>query len=316
MPEQTKCHKVFCQTASHLLIQLRNNPLLLGWLIIGTVIAAVTKGVGGLISATVSIFLIGIYAIIIHIFTEKQTPDPEPVKRPQLETAAGILLYLVMMGMVALGFNLTKIPYLQNSFNHFIQQVYHHAENLAFWGLPQWLLGYLGNALTSIIMLLIPTLALFLAFGYSWRRMGLKPRFWKLTALLLGITLVLGFPLRQVILYEFPIYKTLGIFFIYIFINALPEELFYRGYLLPRFENLLGNSLNALVITSILFNASHIPADIYQGMSISHALLNSFSTYCPTGLIWGYLYLRTRSIIPGVLWHTSNTILGYFLFSI
>jgi len=25
-----------------------------------------------------------------------------------------------------------------------------------------------------------------------------------------------------------------------------------------------------------------------------------------SGLIWGYLYTRTRSIVPGVLWHAAN----------
>jgi membrane protease YdiL (CAAX protease family) len=34
----------------------------------------------------------------------------------------------------------------------------------------------------------------------------------------------------------------------------------------------------------------------------------------PTGLIWGYLFYRTRSIWPGVLWHTSFTTLGVLFF--
>lgn len=317
MSGQTSYHQnIIFETVSHLYIRLLKSPLLLGWLVIGTIIASITRGTNGLISSLVNIILIGMYATIIYIFTAKQRPDPEPVKRPKLETAAGILLYLIMIAMVTLSFNLTKIPYLQNNFNYFIQQVYYHANSFAQLGFPQWSLNYIGNAFTSIIMLLIPPVLLFLAFGYSWRGMGLKPRFWKLTGLLLAITIILGLPLRQATLYQFPLYKTLGIFFIHLFINALPEELFYRGYLLPRLEIILGNTVNALVITSILFNAGHIPYAVYNGMTISHALLSVFSMGCPTGLIWGYLYLRTRSIIPGVLWHTSNTILGYYLLSI
>lgn len=54
----------------------------------------------------------------------------------------------------------------------------------------------------------------------------------------------------------------------------------------------------------------HIPSYLIRDMSTYHVLFQLFSVVSPTGLIWGYLYLKTRSIVPGVIWHASNTILG------
>jgi hypothetical protein len=34
----------------------------------------------------------------------------------------------------------------------------------------------------------------------------------------------------------------------------------------------------------------------------------------PTGIAWGYLCHRTRSVWPGAIWHTSATVLGPIFF--
>ena len=113
-----------------------------------------------------------------------------------------------------------------------------------------------------------------------------------------------------------PLGQTLVLFAIGIFINALPEELFFRGMLLPRLETVLQNPLNALVVSAWLFNAMHIPIALHNGASLPEAVLGVFSIGLPIGLIWGYLYLRTRSLMPSVLWHAANDRLGYLLFSL
>jgi hypothetical protein len=58
--------------------------------------------------------------------------------------------------------------------------------------------------------------------------------------------------------------------------------------------------------TGMPFNALHIPIQIHNGVTPLTAILGIFSIGYPTGPIWGYLYLRTRSIIPGTLWHAAN----------
>ena len=66
---------------------------------------------------------------------------------------------------------------------------------------------------------------------------------------------------------------------------------------------------------AILFNMSHVPSNLASGMNIYQAILSQLSIAYPTGLIWGYLYLKTRSIVPVIAWHASNTILGYIFFT-
>lgn len=124
----------------------------------------------------------------------------------------------------------------------------------------------------------------------------------------------MGLPSK--VLWSQPFYQTISTFIIMMFVNGLPEELFCRGFLLPRLEAVLNNSVTSLVLVAILFNTLHIPSELTRGMSIYQALLTSFSIVYPSGLIWGYLYLKTRSIVPGVIWHTSNTILGIIFISI
>lgn len=129
-----------------------------------------------------------------------------------------------------------------------------------------------------------------------------------LILVLLGVTIILGLPFK--ILFQQPFYKIILTFFIEIFGIDLPEELIFRGYLLPHLEGVLKNSINALVITAILFNMFHIPSELASGMSVYQSLLSSFSIVYPSGLIWGYLYLKTRSIVPGIIWHASVSVLG------
>jgi membrane protease YdiL (CAAX protease family) len=98
-----------------------------------------------------------------------------------------------------------------------------------------------------------------------------------------------------------------------ILVNALPEELFFRGFLLSRLEKAFDNSLTALVVSALLFNALHVPIEISRGTSPWMALPGIVSIGYPSGLIWGYLYLRTRSILPGTLWHAANGKLGFMM---
>ncbi len=63
--------------------------------------------------------------------------------------------------------------------------------------------------------------------------------------------------------------------------------------------------MNALVVSALVFDAVHIPTEISKGTMLLSALLGVFSIGYPSGLIWGYLYLRTRSVIPSTLWHAE-----------
>src|SRR5262249_25522795 len=87
---------------------------------------------------------------------------------------------------------------------------------------------------------------------------------------------------------------------------AIPEELFFRGYLLelleqaypPRRRFLGGGVGVALVVSASLFALSHV----LFGLSPARVV-----TFFP-GLLFGWLRSATRSIIAGVIVHTSSNL--------
>ena len=86
--------------------------------------------------------------------------------------------------------------------------------------------------------------------------------------------------------------------------------------ILARLERLLANPQHPLVLSSILFVSSHAASILSKGPHRAWptlALLLIAGTQ-PTGIAWGYLCHRTRSIWPGAIWHTTGTVLGPIFF--
>ncbi len=73
---------------------------------------------------------------------------------------------------------------------------------------------------------------------------------------------------------------------------SFPEEIFFRGFLQETF----GNSFKAVIITSLLFAAAHLPAFFFSGDSSAPL------TFFPS-LVMGILYLRTSNVIPPAIFH-------------
>jgi membrane protease YdiL (CAAX protease family) len=95
-----------------------------------------------------------------------------------------------------------------------------------------------------------------------------------------------------------------------VLVNGLPEEFVYRGAIFGRLLHWLRRPHAALVFSSILFVSSHIPSYIAQGIPPIWLFALVSPGIQPTGLIWGYLCYRTRSIWPGVIWHSTGWVLG------
>ncbi|NIR45522.1 MAG: CPBP family intramembrane metalloprotease [Gammaproteobacteria bacterium] len=76
---------------------------------------------------------------------------------------------------------------------------------------------------------------------------------------------------------------------------ALPEEWFFRGYLLHR----LGGGWRANVLVSVLFAAVHVPM---QGW------MPGVLVFFPS-LVYGWLYARTRDFLLVVLLHALSNLL-------
>lgn len=287
-------------------------PLLLGWLIIGPLVALGLYGVAGLIEALVNLLLLALWVFLIRRMTPEPA-EPLPVRRPALELAAGLLLLALLFIVQILDFGVVTVSPWSGWVRMPFAWMYRSVFSLSGAGLPAWLQQDVFLALSSSVKQLIPTLVIFMALGYTWRGMGLKPCCGRLIALLVLLTVLLGLPSGALL--QLPAHQVLVMYLVGIFINGLPEELLFRGLLLARLEAVLGSSLNALVISAWLFNAIHIPINLANGTDLLRALLEPFSIGFPSGLLWGYLYLRTRSVWPGALWHASQANLGYLLVS-
>ena len=83
-----------------------------------------------------------------------------------------------------------------------------------------------------------------------------------------------------------------------IILNIFGEELWWRGYILPRQE--LANGRWAWVVNGVLWAAFHI---------FYHTTLFSFASYVPGCCALAYVAQRTRSTWPGVIGHTLTNIM-------
>lgn len=90
--------------------------------------------------------------------------------------------------------------------------------------------------------------------------------------------------------------------FIQIFVVAMPEEIFYRGFLqnalLKRFS-----IFKSIFITNIFFAISHL----FAGFNVMRIL-----TFFP-GLIFSYLAYKNKSLFSAILFHALCNLLGQFL---
>ncbi|MCG5053490.1 MAG: CPBP family intramembrane metalloprotease [Myxococcales bacterium] len=97
-----------------------------------------------------------------------------------------------------------------------------------------------------------------------------------------------------------------------VLVVALPEELFFRGYLWSRLSSrwpgtrrLLGAPLGfAWLVTSLLFALGHVAVDLDPGR---------MAVIFPA-LVFGWMRARSGSIVPGVVFHASCNLLSDVLY--
>lgn len=295
--------------AFHIWMRLKETPLLLGWLVTGLLVTLLLEGWVGLGMGLVNLLLLGLYVLLIRRMTSGE--PAQPIKRPRLELAVALTILALVMAVQLLDFGVWTISPWHGWVSGFFARLNQWVYGLS---LPGWAQPGVFSAVSSTIKQLLPTLLAFCLLGCGRQAMGLARPHWRLTAVLVGITAVFG--LLTGVLLRTPLVQVVGLYGIGILINALPEELFFRGLLLSRLEKFSTNPLNALVISALLFNAVHVPLEISRGAPVLTAVLGIFRVDYPTGLLWGYLYLRTRSILPGMFWHTANGHLGFLFWDL
>jgi membrane protease YdiL (CAAX protease family) len=87
---------------------------------------------------------------------------------------------------------------------------------------------------------------------------------------------------------------------------GVAEEVFSRGYLMARLCDWLGER-KGLFLNALIFGLAHVVSRMAQhGLRYPDRLAILFVQTFAGGLLLGYMYLRARNIVPGVIFHTST----------
>ena len=86
---------------------------------------------------------------------------------------------------------------------------------------------------------------------------------------------------------------------------GLAEEFFYRGYLMTRLCDWLGDR-RGLVLNAIVFSLAHATFLLTRyGLSEAAFTLTSMAQTFLGGILMGYMFLRSGNIVPGAVLHIS-----------
>ena len=94
------------------------------------------------------------------------------------------------------------------------------------------------------------------------------------------------------------------------FFSPVSEELFFRGFVLPKLNESMG-FWRANLVQAILFTAVHWPNWVWMG-GIHWDLAATSASILLLGLLFGWLTRRTNSIWPAVSVHIANNFLAAF----
>ena len=257
--------------------------------------------------AIVNVVLFVGYIALITFATRRD----EPVNPASVATTRGRdLTFAVAITLAALvGASLFWTPEVLST--------YHSLASTFARALPGPIALKAANAVLAILLLLLPALVLMLIFRPPAHALGLPPRHTGLGLLLagLGIALAAGGAAMhapvEVLWRTYPFGIAVGVIALQSLVNGIPEELAFRGILASRLLPWLGRPGNALVVSALAFSLFHVPSALASGRSPALAVIGVFLPGLQlTGLTWGYLWYRTRSIWPGAIWHTSVTGFG------
>ena len=92
-------------------------------------------------------------------------------------------------------------------------------------------------------------------------------------------------------------------FLIQLVLVAIPEEVFFRGYL----QKELGNDLRAVIVVSFLFAIAHLVIVCATAGGLGVCIQNGL-TFFPS-LVMGYLYLKTKTLWSSIFFHFCANVL-------
>lgn len=224
--------------------------------------------------------------LILDLTKGMRIPDIQ-ARGPWLEIAIGLLIYLV--------FEFT--PYLDFD--------------------DEWNLGEVLKKL--LFLFLLPYVFLRLR-KYSSSSLGFTWSSWKQNLKVAGIVLAcmavpsiffISDTANLIMEGQITLAQAIPAFFIYFIHNSLrsglPEEFFYRVFLQTRLSQALKSRLGGILITSLIFGLVHIPYVMkwYPGITLSEAFCNAFFIPGLSGLVYGFLWERSHSLLPGTILHSG-----------
>ena len=102
------------------------------------------------------------------------------------------------------------------------------------------------------------------------------------------------------------------LFFLQLLVNGLEEETLLRGYVLPQLQALLRQPVAAMLVMIAVFDLLHLPLNLlYLHEAVPAAVAQALFPIQPTGLVFGYAYWRSRSVVPGILMHTYTSLWAF-----
>ncbi len=285
---------------------LRDHPLLTPLLVVYAamnILAVVFEF--GLTNAPLNLVLLVVYVSVIHFATRDRAPAMTAVHPPDARSRdigfAATVAVLQFAGVAIFWFVVFPSGL-----------VHAWAPGLRDAGVPSLIASRAANAAIAVPLLLLPTVVAVVVFRFRAREVGLAatPQDLLLGVMLavIGIALALGAVAaggHPGLMWESaPLPTVTAAIVIQSLINGIPEELAYRGVIFSRLMPWLGRPGNSLAISSMLFGLSHVPSYLAAGISLGVALAIGLFGLLP-GLLFGYVFYRTRSIWPGAIWHTS-----------
>ncbi|GAW99642.1 CPBP family intramembrane glutamic endopeptidase [Secundilactobacillus mixtipabuli] len=88
-------------------------------------------------------------------------------------------------------------------------------------------------------------------------------------------------------------------------IVGICEETVFRGYLLNRLAKIVDSEQTALVIQAILFALIHLPRYLTTYPALSFlTIMGQLVTVTLLGYLFGWLFLKSRSLWPGIIVHS------------
>ena len=303
----------------HLATRFLGSRLLMGYMALGILSGFGNGGPVGLIDAVLNYGLLAVYAVIAFLWTDRHDRPGE--RKDEMATAAsGRRDSAVIVVVFALAFGFAAWFW-----SHGLPFDIYSGVRRSLAG-AGWNAALAAKAATASVVGAETVLLIALAmpiFRLRPNQLGLLPRRLMLGAVLAAAGVVLA-PLSKLLtgstalLWQgkLAVPFVFGVLAIQVFINGFPEEFIFRGIILSRLLAVLRRPATALVLSSVLFTASHIP------MILASGVLRGYPWWVvvpgviltpgpePTGLAWGYLFYRARSIWPGVIWHTSTAVVG------